>query len=429
MSDLEEPDEKSTEYLLSKMGEKARLVARELAFVSEQTKNRALTAMSQVIRNKQNDILNANKTDIASSKKAGLSEAKIDRLTLNEDRISSICLSLEQIAELPDPIGQTIANFKRPNGLNIERVRTPLGVIGVIFEARPNVTADAGALCLKAGNACILRSGSSAFNTALAIHDCLQLGLKQSELPLESIQLVRTTDRQAVGEILQGLNGDIDIIVPRGGKDLVERVRREARIPVFAHLEGICHAFIDKDASIPMAMNIVFNAKLRRPGICGALETLLIHKDVKSELLSNLVQKLRSNGCEVRGDERVRDIVSDVVVATEEDWRTEYLAPVLSIKIVDDVNSAVGHISKYGSGHTETIVTENQAIADVFLKQVDSAIVMHNASTQFADGGEFGMGAEIGIATGRIHARGPIGVEQLTTFKYVVRGNGQVRSI
>lgn len=429
MFDQEKTDEKSTEFLLSRMGEKARIVAGELATASEQTKNRALMAMSTAIRNRHNDILAANKVDILSSKKAGLSDAMIDRLTLNEDRISAICLSLEQIAELPNPIGETIARFKRPNGLSIERVRTPLGVIGVIFEARPNVTADAGALCLKAGNACVLRSGSSALNTAVAIHECLQIGLKQSELPIESIQLVRTTDRRAVGEMLQGLNGNIDIIVPRGGKDLVARVRQEARIPVFAHLEGICHAYIDKDACQKMAMSIVVNAKLRRPGICGALETLLIHRDVKSELLKNLVQKLRDNGCEVRGDDRVRDEVSDVVLATEEDWRTEYLAPVLSIKIVENVDVAVKHISKYGSGHTETIVTENQVIADKFLKQVDSAIVMHNASTQFADGGEFGMGAEIGIATGRIHARGPIGIEQLTTFKYVVRGNGQVRAL
>ena len=425
--DQENMIEKSNEVSLTGMGERARLAASELAQVPEQGKNHALSAMSRAIKDNLSEILEANKNDIDSSKAIGLSEAMIDRLTLNQDRVAAICSSLDQIASLPDPVGETIARFKRPNGLSVERVRTPLGVIGVIFEARPNVTADAGSLCLKAGNACILRSGSSALKSAIAIHNCLQIGLKQAELPADAIQLVRTADRSAVGEMLQGLDGNIDILVPRGGKDLVARVSDEARVPVFAHLEGICHAYIDKDASRQMATNIVVNAKLRRPGICGALETLLVHKDLKPDFLVNLIQELRENGCEVRGDENVRQKVSDVVSATQQDWRTEYLAPILSIRVVDDMDTAIGHIAEYGSGHTETIVTENQATADQFLKRVDSAIVMHNASTQFADGGEFGMGAEIGIATGRLHARGPIGVEQLTTFKYVVRGNGQVR--
>lgn len=419
----------SIEQYLRQMGERARSAANKLAQVPEQGKNRALLAMSRAIQDNLCEILEANKNDIDASKASGLSEAMIDRLTLNEDRVAAIGSSLKQIASLPDPVGETIAKFKRPNGLSVERVRIPLGVIGVIFEARPNVTADAGSLCLKAGNACVLRSGSSALNSAVAIHNCLQLGLKQAELPADAIQLVSTVDRSAVGEMLQGLDGNIDLLVPRGGKDLVARVRDEARVPVFAHLEGICHAYIDEDANRQMATNIVVNAKLRRPGICGALETLLVHKDLESDFFVNLFQELRENGCEVRGDENVRKKVPDVVSATEQDWRTEYLAPILSIKVVDDIDTAIGHIAEYGSGHTETIVTENQATADQFLKRVDSAIVMHNASTQFADGGEFGMGAEIGIATGRLHARGPIGVEQLTTFKYVVRGNGQVRGL
>lgn len=414
---------------IEKMGKKARLAAHVLAQTSEKDKNSALKAMSRVLREHSNEILEANEKDIMASRKAGLSEALIDRLSLSGDRIDAIGLSLEQIAKLPDPIGETIAEFERPNGLKIERIRTPLGVIGVIFEARPNVTADAGGLCLKAGNACILRSGSSALNSAIAIHGCLRQGLENAGLPVDAIQLVRTADRNVVGTMLQGLNGEIDIIVPRGGKDLVGRVRTEARVPVFAHLEGICHAYIDKEASQQMAKEIVINAKLRRPGICGALETALVHKDLNSDFIQSLIKELRYRGCEVRGDAKVQQEVPDVVLATEEDWKTEYLAPVLSIRIVDNIDTAIAHIDKYGSGHTETIVTESKKNADQFLNSVDSAIVMHNASTQFADGGEFGMGAEIGIATGRIHARGPIGVEQLTTFKYVVRGNGQVRKV
>lgn len=417
----------SVKSLLFDMGKKARSAAHILAIATEQQKNRAISGMSNAVNVSRDEILKANEKDVALSIEAGLSNAFVDRLKLNEDRVMGLCSSLDQVAELPDPIGKTIANFERPNGLNINRVRTPLGVIGVIYEARPNVTADAGSLCLKAGNACILRSGSNAVRSAIAIHACLKKGLDEAGLPTDAIQLVETTERAAVGEMLLGLNGNLDTIVPRGGKDLVARVREEARVPVFAHLEGICHAYIDKEACQQMAKKIIINAKLRRPGICGALETLLIHKDLLSEFVPEIVKELHKNGCEVRGDENVVEVSSDAIPATEEDWRTEYLAPVLSIKIVGDLSSAISHIAKYGSGHTETIVTEDQVTADRFLALVDSAIVMHNASTQFADGGEFGMGAEIGIATGRIHARGPIGVEQLTTFKYVVRGTGQVR--
>jgi glutamate-5-semialdehyde dehydrogenase len=349
----------------------------------------------------------------------------IDRLLLDEDRIEAIAAGLDAIAALPDPIGDELARWDRPNGLNICRVRVPLGVIGVIYESRPNVTADAGALCLKAGNAVILRGGSESFHSSTAIHACLVEGLKAAELPEHAIQLVPTRDRAAVGHMLT-MSGVIDIIVPRGGRSLVERVQNESRVPVFAHLEGICHVYVHSKADPEKALAVTLNAKMRRTGICGAAETLLIDK-AATPMLPAILDTLISAGCEIRGDDDVLTLDGRAKPASKEDWHTEYLEPILSVKIVDDIDSAIAHIAKYSSGHTESIVTENTEAAERFLKEVDSAIVMHNASTQFADGGEFGMGAEIGIATGRIHARGPVGLEQLTSFKYQVRGSGQTR--
>ena len=343
-------------------------------------------------------------------------------------RVEAMATGIEEIAALPDPVGTVLAAWDRPNGLHIERVRTPLGVIGIIYESRPNVTADAGALCLKAGNAAILRGGSDSFRTSGAIHACLVAGLEAAGLPKEAIQFVPTRERIAVGYMLSGLNGAIDVIVPRGGKSLVARVQAEARVPVFAHLEGICHIYVDRDADLEMAKAIVVNAKMRRPGVCGAVETLLVDGKVADTHLKPLIVALKEAGCMVRGDERSRAVVPGVTPATEGDWSTEYLDAIISVKVVDGIKEAIDHIERYGSHHTDAIITNDQAAADRFLSRVDSAIVLHNASTQFADGGEFGMGAEIGIATGKMHARGPVGVEQLTSFKYRVRGTGQVRA-
>ncbi|PLX38710.1 MAG: glutamate-5-semialdehyde dehydrogenase [Hyphomicrobiales bacterium] len=409
------------------IGARARAAARVLANASTETKNTALATMAQMIRCSAAQILAANAQDMSRAKDAGISGAFLDRLKLTPDRIEAIAKGIDDIAALADPVGSMIAEWDRPNGLHIERVRTPLGVIGVIYESRPNVTADAGALCLKAGNAVILRGGSDSFASARAIHGCLARGLAQAGLPTDAIQIVPTIDRAAVGEMLAGLGGNVDVIVPRGGRSLVERVQSEARVPVFAHLEGVCHLYVHSAANLEMAIDIAVNAKMRRTGICGALETVLVDKAVVDTHLKPLVDALQTAGCTIRGDETVQGAADSIDVATEDDWYAEYLDAILAVKVVDGLDAAIDHIETYGSHHTDSIVTDDQTAADTFLARVDSAIVIHNASTQFADGGEFGMGAEIGIATGRMHARGPVGVEQLTSFKYRVRGSGQTR--
>ena len=409
------------------LGQQARIAARELAVASTEAKNVALRAMAAALRTAQDDLLSANAKDIAAAKDAGRPDAFIDRLALDGTRVEAMAKGLEDIAALSDPVGEVIASWERPNGLHISRVRTPLGVIGIIFESRPNVTADAGALCLKAGNAAILRPGSESFHSSRAIMACLAQGLRQAGLPETAIQIVPTRDRAAVGLLLQGLGGAVDVIVPRGGKSLVERVQTDARVPVFAHLEGICHIYVDGSADPDMARDVTLNAKLRRTGICGAAETLLVESAAANSHLVPLIQALLDAGCEVRGDRAAQEVDERVKPATPEDWSTEYLDKIISVKTVEDVGDAIDHISRYSSHHTESIITENLEAAARFFKEIDSAILLHNASTQFADGGEFGMGAEIGIATGKMHARGPIGVEQLTSFKYVVRGNGQIR--
>jgi glutamate-5-semialdehyde dehydrogenase len=383
-----------------------------------------MKAMAAEINTKESAIIAANAKDVASAKADNRPDAFIDRLVLNEDRIAAMAAGLMEIADLADPVGATIASWKRPNGLEITRIRVPIGVIGIIYESRPNVTADAGALCLKSGNAVILRGGSDSFYSSQAILACLRAGLRAAGLPEDAIQMVPTTDRAAVGMMLKGLSGNIDVIVPRGGKGLVARVQDEARVPVFAHLEGLCHVYVDNAADMAMAREIVLNAKMRRTGICGAAETLLVDSNLDTK---PLIEALLAAGCEVRGDERAQEADERVLAATAEDWDTEYLDAIISIKSVDGVTGAIDHIARHSSNHTDCIVTENTAAAEKFLNEVDSAIVLHNASTQFADGGEFGMGAEIGIATGKMHARGPVGVEQLTSFKYQVRGNGQTR--
>ena len=413
---------------MAAIGHAAREAARKLATAPTEEKNRALLAMASAIRRDEAAILAANARDLAAMKRTpGTNEAFINRLTLTSARVEAMAKGIEEIADLPDPVGAVIAAWDRPNGLHIERIRTPLGVIGIIYESRPNVTADAGALCLKAGNAAILRGGSDSFNSTEAIHRCMVEGLAAAGLPEASIQIVPTRDRSAVGMMLSGLDGSIDVIVPRGGRSLVERVQSEARVPVFAHLEGVCHVYIDKAANLEMAKSIVVNAKMRRVEVCGSAETLLVDRAIAAAYLPPLVEALRAAGCAIRGDEATRAILADVTPATETDWYTEYLDAIIAVKVVDGVDAAIDHIEHYGSHHTDAIVTDDQAAADRFLSGVDSAIVLHNASTQFADGGEFGMGAEIGIATGKMHARGPVGVEQLTSFKYRVRGSGQTR--
>ncbi len=411
------------------IGRKAKAAARVLALAPAEQKDDALRAAAGALRTRMADILQKNAADRKAAKSAGRPASFVDRLTLNEIRVEAMARGLEEIAALPDPVGSVIASWERPNGLKISRVRVPLGVIGMIYESRPNVTADAGGLCIKSGNAAILRGGSECFESNRAIHGCLVEGLEAAGLPGTAIQLIATTDREAVGLMLQGLDGAIDVIVPRGGKSLVERVQKEARVPVFAHLEGICHVYVDKAADLDMARKIVLNAKMRRTGICGAAETLLVDETDAGRLLRPLVLALLDAGCEVRGDAAVCAADARVREAMEADWHTEYLDAIISVKLVPGVRGAIDHIAKYGSQHTDSIVTANIDTAETFLREVDSAIVLHNASTQFADGGEFGMGAEIGIATGRFHARGPVGVEQLTTFKYAVRGNGQIRPV
>ncbi len=418
---------KDTATLMAVIGRKARAASRPLAVASTTAKNTALAAMADAIERSEQAILDANAIDMANGEEAKLSPAMMDRLKLTPGRIKAMADGVREIAALKDPVGEVIAEWDRPNGLHIERVRTPLGVIGVIYESRPNVTADAGALCLKAGNPVILRGGSDSLNSSSAIHACLVEGLKAAGLPEDAIQLVPTTDRAAVGEMLAGLNGTLDVIIPRGGKSLVARVQAEARVPVFAHLEGICHLYIDRSADLDMAVKIAVNAKMRRTGICGSAETLLVDRAVAATHLVPILEALDKAGCEIRGTEAVRAAFARAKPATEEDWRTEYLDAIISVKLVDGVGEAIEHIETWSSHHTEGIVAEDASAVERFFNEIDSAILLHNASTQFADGGEFGMGAEIGIATGKMHARGPVGVEQLTSFKYRVRGTGQTR--
>lgn len=418
---------KELEKELILMGKNARKASQILTLANSDLKNSALEAMAVDIEKNKENILEANIKDVEKAKANNISKSFLDRLILNDERIESISDGLREIIKIEDPVGQTMSKWDRPNGLNIERVRTPLGVIGVIYESRPNVTADAGALCLKAGNAVILRGGSESYYSSNAIYNSLKNGLIKAGLPEHSIQIIPTTDRNAVGYLLSGLNDSIDVVVPRGGKSLVERVQNEAKVPVFGHLEGICHVYIDKDADVKKAIEVTVNAKMRRTGICGAAETLLIDKENADIFLPKLAEALEDLDCELRGCNNSLKIINDMIPAEENDWSTEYLDAIISVKIVDGIRGAIDHINSYSTSHTDSIITENIKTADIFLKEIDSAIVMHNTSTQFADGGEFGMGAEIGIATGRFHARGPVGVEQLTSFKYVVRGSGQIR--
>jgi glutamate-5-semialdehyde dehydrogenase len=421
------PDLTDLTELMRQMGQAALSASVALGLANTAAKNQALSAAAAAIRAHKADILAANAQDLARARERQLSAALLDRLELNEQRVEAMAKGLEDIIQLADPIGSVAAHWTRPNGLDISRVRVPLGVIGIIYESRPNVTADAGALCLKSGNAVILRGGTESERSNRAIHACLQAGLTAADLPQACIQLVPTTDRAAVGVMLAGMTEYIDVIVPRGGKSLVARVQQEARVPVIGHLEGNCHVYVDRDADLAMARAIVVNAKLRRTGICGAAETLLVDQACVATHLAPLVEDLLAAGCEVRGDATVQKVDARVRAATEQDWYTEYLEAIIAVRVVDGVDAAVTHIARYGSAHTEAIITANATTADRFLQQVDSAIVLHNASTQFADGGEFGMGAEIGISTDRFHARGPVGVEQLTSYKYVVRGTGQLR--
>ncbi len=427
MSAIADRPEASLEPMMLYMGRRAREAAATLALASTEAKNAALEAMADRLEADAGKILEANRQDVEAARAKGRDAALIDRLALTEARVAAMAKGLREIAGLPDPIGQVTARWTRPNGLEISRVRVPIGVIGIIYESRPNVTADAAGLCLKSGNAAILRSGSESFLSSLVIANSLSEAAVVSGLPEAAIQLVPTVDRSAVGFMLGGLCGAIDVIVPRGGKDLVGRVQGEARLPVFAHLEGVCHIYVHEAADLDMAKEIVLNAKMRRTGICGAAETLLVDRKAASTHLAPLVKMLIEAGCEVRGDDETQAADARVKQATEEDWPKEYLDAVIAVKVIDGMDEAIEHIARYGSQHTEAIVTEDRAVADEFLARVDSAIVLHNASTQFADGGEFGMGAEIGIATGRFHARGPVGVEQLTIYKYVVRGQGQTR--
>jgi glutamate-5-semialdehyde dehydrogenase len=421
------PPEADVRELMQSIGRAAVLAAEQLALASRSIKDRALAAAAAALRADSRAILAANAEDMRDAQAAALSAALLDRLKLDERRVEAMARGVEDIVALEDPIGAVIAEWTRPNGLRISRVRVPLGVIGIIYESRPNVTADAGALCLKSGNAAILRGGSESRRSSAAIHACLVRGLLEAGLPASAIQLVPTADRAAVGEMLGGMQAYIDVLVPRGGKSLVARVQAEARVPVIGHLEGNCHVYVDRDADLEMARRITLNAKLRRTGICGAAETLLVDAACISTHLAPLVTDLLAAGCEVRGDERVQAVDARVKPATEADWSTEYLDAIIAVRVLEGVDEAIAHIAHYGSSHTDAIVTDSHSTAERFLTRVDSAIVLHNASTQFADGGEFGMGAEIGISTDRFHARGPVGVEQLTSYKYCVRGSGQTR--
>ncbi|MGF9695171.1 glutamate-5-semialdehyde dehydrogenase [Rhizobium sp. 0TCS1.26] len=415
------------QQLMLDVGRNAKKAARVLAMQPATVKDAALHAAADAIIAGKEEILAANARDLLNVEGKGLQPSFIDRLTLTSQRIDDMAEGLRAIARLPDPVGDVIAAWERPNGLKIERVRTPLGVIGVIYESRPNVTADAGALCLKAGNAVILRGGSDSLFSSQAIHRCLCAGLAKAGLPEEAIQMVPVADRAAVGAMLSGLDGAIDVIVPRGGKSLVARVQSEARVPVFAHLEGLCHIYVDASADLDMAVQIVVNAKMRRTGICGAAETLLVDRQAAATHLQPMLAALSAAGCEIRASDEVRAQVSGLLPATEDDWRTEYLEAIISVTLVDGIAGAIDHISTYSSSHTEAVIAEDPAVVARFFNEIDSAILLHNASTQFADGGEFGMGGEIGISTGKMHARGPVGVEQLTSFKYRVHGTGQTR--
>jgi glutamate-5-semialdehyde dehydrogenase len=416
-----------TATVMTAIGRDARAAARTLALAPAERKTRALQAMAAGLRAQTAQILAANAEDVAEARAGGVTGAFLDRLSLDKGRVEAMAAGVEIVGRLADPVGTVMAAWTRPNGMTIERVRVPLGVIGIIYESRPNVTADAGALCLRSGNAAILRGGSDSLRSSRAVCVALQQGLREAGLPEAAIQLVPSRDRAAVGLMLAGLDGNIDVIVPRGGKSLVARVQAEARLPVFAHLEGVCHVYVDKAANLDMAKKIVLNAKMRRTGVCGAAETLLVDRAVAGTHLKPLVEILIEAGCEIRGDKATQAVDKRVKPASEDDWSAEYLDAIITVGVVDGVDAAIAHIERYGSHHTDAIVTGDQAAADKFLAEVDSAIVLHNASTQFADGGEFGFGAEIGIATGRLHARGPVGVEQLTTFKYRIRGNGQIR--
>jgi glutamate-5-semialdehyde dehydrogenase len=413
--------------LMNGLASRARAAARVLSLAPSEQKNRALEAMERAIRANAQTILAANAEDVAEARAGGMTAAFLDRLTLTEARVKAMADGVATVRDIADPVGVITESWQRPNGMTIERVRVPLGVVAVIFESRPNVAADAGVLCLKSGNAVILRGGSDSFRSCRAIHDCLVQGLSEAGLPEAAITLVPTRDRAAVGLLLSGLNGGVDVIVPRGGKSLVARVEQEARVPVFAHLEGVNHVYVDRAANLEMAKNIVLNAKMRRTGVCGAAETLLVDRASASTALKPLVTMLIDAGCEVRGDEAVQRADSRVKQVCEQDWDAEYLDAIIAARLVDGVDGAIAHIQAHGSHHTDAIVTEDNRTAEKFLSEVDSAIVLHNASTQFADGGEFGFGAEIGIATGKFHARGPVGVEQLTTFKYRIHGSGQTR--
>lgn len=420
-------DRVSIDATMQALGSAARAASASLGRASAEQRNSALLAAAGELRERAEDIVAANAIDVQEAQARGLSGAMLDRLMLDAARVEAMAAGLEAITELPDPVGRVTAEWERPNGLRIQRVSVALGVIGIIYESRPNVTADAAGLCIKSANAAILRGGSESFRSNLAIHECVQAGLRAAEIDPNAVQIVPTTDRAAVGYLLSSMADTIDVVVPRGGKSLIKRVQDEARVPVIGHLDGICHVYIHEAAAADMAVDIVVNAKMRRTGICGAAETVLVNRGAADRVLPDLIEALESAGCEVRGDRDVQAMSDSVVAATEDDWTTEYLDAVIAIRVVDNIESAIEHIGHYGSGHTESIITNDQAAADRFLADVDSAIVLHNASTQFADGGEFGMGAEIGIATGRIHARGPVGAEQLTSYKYVVRGSGQTR--
>ena len=417
----------SIESMMMSLGEAARRAASELALTSIDTRNRALQSAADAIRKSKADIVAANKLDMASATEKGLTAAMLDRLMLDDQRIEAMASGIESIIELQDPVGRTLAEWQRPNGLTIQRVSVPLGVIGIIYESRPNVTADAAGLCLKSGNAVILRGGSESFNSSRAIFSCLQSGLRAAGIDEAAIQMIPTTDRDAVGFLLSSMSAYLDVVVPRGGKSLIQRVQQEARVPVIGHLEGICHVYLHESANTDMAVAITLNAKMRRTGICGAAESLLVDRNAAENLLPPVCAALVDAGCEVRGDATVVSMIDGAHAASADDWSTEYLDAIVSVRVVDDIDAAMNHIRQYGSGHTECIVASDQGAADRFLQELDSAILLHNASTQYADGGEFGMGAEIGIATDRVHARGPVGAEQLTSYKYVVRGDGQTR--
>jgi glutamate-5-semialdehyde dehydrogenase len=417
----------SIPQVMDALGRRARSAARRLAMSGDGVRNAALHAASAELRSRSDEIIAANDVDMRAARERKLSAAMLDRLMLDQDRIEAMAAGLEAIAALPDPLGRVLAEWQRPNGLTIQRVAVPLGVIGIIYESRPNVTADAAGLCVKSGNAVILRGGSESFHSSRAIHACLVTGLEKAGLPAECVQMVPTTDRAAVGYLLSSMPQWVDVVVPRGGKNLIRRVQEEARVPVIGHLEGICHVYLHEAADAAMAAEIAVNAKMRRTGICGAAETLLVDRTAAGRLLPGVLGALSEAGCEIRGDNEVVAVYPEARPASEDDWGTEYLDAIISVRVVDDIDAAIRHIGEYGSGHTECIVTDDDDAAEQFFRNVDSAILLHNASTQFADGGEFGMGAEIGIATGRIHARGPVGAEQLTSYKYVVRGSGQTR--